>query len=179
MGEKPGHSSQMRPMPLVLPGSVSPQPITTQSLSGRKSLPKRIGSIFRDWLQRAGGKRLYSEVKLQLDSTPTGVEESRNFTNQSKAMGFPCKEGEAKTRIDSLARRLATGWTLFLMYIVLAQDNGDGAVIRILNRTIQILPRFKLSTPEFVAVFTTTTAAVFGFLVIVANHLFHARKDDS
>lgn len=91
-------------------------------------------------------------------------------------MGLPYREGEAKTRIDTLARRLAFFWTLFLMYIVLAQGNADGTNFHIFGYNIQILPKFNLGKEEFIAVFTTTTASVFGFLVIVANHLFKASK---
>jgi hypothetical protein len=87
-------------------------------------------------------------------------------------MGVPYNEDDAKFRIDRLARWLAFIWTAFLMYIVLAQGNGDGTTISILGKTFQILPKFKLGSGEFIAVFTTTTAAVFGFLVIVANYLF-------
>ena len=91
-------------------------------------------------------------------------------------MGLPYREGEAKTRIDTLARWLAAFWTVFLMYIVIAQGNADGTTIHIFDHTIQIMPRFKLGKEEFIAVFTTTTASVFGFLVIVANHLFKTPK---
>jgi hypothetical protein len=89
-------------------------------------------------------------------------------------MGFdpPYREGAAKTRIDMLARRLAFFWTLFLMYIVMAQGNADGTAIRFFGKTFQVVPKFHLESSEFIAVFTTTTASVFGFLVIVANHLF-------
>jgi hypothetical protein len=87
-------------------------------------------------------------------------------------MGVPYNEDDAKFRIDRLARWLAFMWTAFLMYIVLAQGNGDGTTITLCGQTFQILPKFKLGSSEFIAVFTTTTAAVFGFLVIVANYLF-------
>jgi hypothetical protein len=94
-------------------------------------------------------------------------------------MGYdpPYREGAAKTRIDTLARRLAFFWTLFLMYIVMAQGNADGTTIHFFGKAFQVLPKFHLESSEFIAVFTTTTASVFGFLVIVANHLFK-RQDD-
>lgn len=87
-------------------------------------------------------------------------------------MGLPYREGEAKTRIDRLSRQLATAWAFFLMYIVIAQGNADGTSVVIFGYQLQLLPKFHLGEAEFIAVFTTTTAAVFGFLVIVANHLF-------
>lgn len=93
-------------------------------------------------------------------------------------MGLPYKEGEAKQRIDTLARWLAAVWTIFLMYLVVAQGNKDGTTLVVFERTIQILPKFHLEKEEFIAVFTTTTASVFGFLVIVANHLFKSNKID-
>lgn len=130
----------------------------------------------RDLLDRAAGRRRPSEVSLQLDNTPTGEEEYRDFPDQFALMGFPYDEDEAKTRIDRLARRLAFFWTLFLMYIVIAQGNSDGTTIHPFGWTIQILPRFHLASSEFIAVFTTTTASVFGFLVIVASYLFKRRR---
>jgi hypothetical protein len=86
-------------------------------------------------------------------------------------MGF-YDEAKAKTRIDSLARNLAIVWTIFLIYIVLAQGNKDGAIWHICGISFQVLPKFNLESSEFIAVFTTTTASVFGFLVIVASYLF-------
>lgn len=91
-------------------------------------------------------------------------------------MGLPYKEGEAKQRIDTLARWLAAAWTLFLMYLVVAQGNRDGTLFHVFGSSWQIMPKFHLEKEEFIAVFTTTTASVFGFLVIVANHLFKAPK---
>lgn len=86
-------------------------------------------------------------------------------------------EGEAKTRIDALARRLAFVWTVFLMYLVIAQGNGDGFTQKLWwGWSIRLIPRFHLESGEFIAVFTTTTASVFGFLVIVANYLFKRGK---
>ena len=113
-----------------------------------------------------------SPVKLNLDDTPTGEEELDAFYDQNRAMGVPYNEDDAKFRIDRLARWLAFTWTAFLMYIVLAQGNRDGTAITFFGKTFQILPKFNLASGEFIAVFTTTTAAVFGFLVIVANYLF-------
>lgn len=91
-------------------------------------------------------------------------------------MGLPYKEGEAKQRIDTLARWLASVWTIFLMYLVIAQGNKDGAVLTLFDHQVRVLPAFALAKEEFIAVFTTTTASVFGFLVIVANHLFKVPK---
>lgn len=84
-------------------------------------------------------------------------------------------ESEAKARIDALARWLATVWTVFLMYIVIAQGNGDGFTLNVFGWSARLMPNFHLESGEFIAVFTTTTASVFGFLVIVANYLFRKR----
>jgi hypothetical protein len=129
-------------------------------------------STLLNWLARGVGIRSPSEVKLSLDSTPTGEEEQREFPNQASAMGLPYDEGPAKTRIDGLARRLAIAWTIFLIYIVIAQGHKYGAALVIFGVKFWIIPEFHLDKAEFIAVFTTTTGAVFGFLVIVANHLF-------
>lgn len=89
----------------------------------------------------------------------------------------PYNEDQAKTRIDRLARRLAGGWALFLVYIVIAQGNKDGMRLKVCGWDIPLLPAFELESSEFIAVFTTTTVAVFGFLVIVTNYLFNKNSN--
>ena len=133
----------------------------------------------RNWLLRGAGTRLNSEARVRLDPTPSGNEEDRDFPDQSRLLKLdsPYLEGPAKTRIDILARWLASVWTIFLMYIVIAQGNADGTTIYLCGKSFQILPKFHLESGEFIAVFTTTTISVFGFLVIVANHLFKRQND--
>lgn len=159
-------------------GTESQPPITTQSPSEPTSPPKKTGNTLPKWLERVAGIRRNKRVKLRLDRTPTGQEEDRDFDDQELAMGLgEYDEGHAKTRIDRLARRLATGWTIFLMYIVVAQGNKDGMRLKIFGLDIPLLPAFELESSEFIAVFTTTTVAVFGFLVIVANYLFNKNSN--
>lgn len=121
----------------------------------------------------------------QLDPTPTFEEEVRDFQDFGAYSGSKPFDGEAaKTRIDKIARRLAIAWSAFLIYIILAQGFETGWVIEFPLapndwRPIYLVRPFHLGTTEFVAVVTTTTASVFGFLIIVANHLFHRKKQDS
>jgi hypothetical protein len=180
MGEEPESNSRTKPTRLEPLGSALPPPTTTPYLSKPKSILKTIGDILRNWLLVGAGSQPSTEPRLRLDATPSGEEENRDFSDQNRAMGFdpPYREGAAKTRIDMLARRLAFFWTLFLMYIVMAQGNADGTAIRFFGKTFQVVPKFHLESSEFIAVFTTTTASVFGFLVIVANHLFK-RQDNN
>lgn len=59
-----------------------------------------------------------------------------------------------------------------LIYIIFAQGVETGWRVEIGGLSIPVLPVFQLDKTEFIAVVTTTTAAVFGFLVIVARGLF-------
>ncbi|RWN17323.1 MAG: hypothetical protein EOR94_20770 [Mesorhizobium sp.] len=121
----------------------------------------------------------------QLDPTPTFEEEVRDFQDFGAYSGFEPFDGEAaKTRIDKIARRLAITWSAFLIYIILAQGFETGWSVWLLVkandwRQVYLIRPFHLGTTEFVAVVTTTTASVFGFLIIVANHLFHRKKQES
>lgn len=120
-----------------------------------------------------------SSLKLRLDRTPTGEEEERAFPSFVKASGASSKHhlDPARTRIDKLSRRLALGWTAFLMYIVVAQGNADGVAIRMSGYYIPLVPHFHLKPSEFITVVTTTTASVFIFLTIIARSLFNAQLD--
>lgn len=110
---------------------------------------------------------------LSLDSTPTGEEEYRDFDDIELARGSTTfDEDKAKTRVDRIARRLAISWTILLVYIIFAQGIKTGVSVQICSLSVPIMPKFSLTPSEFIAVVTTTTASVFGFLVIVANHLF-------
>lgn len=124
------------------------------------------------------GKRRNSQVRLRLDDSPSGEEEEQDFPDQRRAMGVPYDEDDAKHRIDSLARNLARVWTVFLMYIVIAQGVKTGISFSFFGREIHLVPKFDLETGEFIAVFTTTTASVFAFLLIVANYLFNRSSSE-
>lgn len=119
-------------------------------------------------LGNAVSSLLRSEPKRTLDDTPTGDEEFRDWNDQPRVSGNWDPDA-ARCRIDRIARSLAICWSLFLAWILLAQGFDKNHLI------LWVWPiqgSFHLETTEFVAVVTTTTAAVFGFLVIVARHLF-------
>lgn len=129
-----------------------------------------------DLLSGAVSQWWRSEPKLWLDTSPTGEEEARDWLNEARVMGLHYNTDKAKTRIDRIARRLAIFWTAFLAYLILAQGNSDGTTLHAFGTVWQVVPKFNLQPSEFIAIVTTTTISVFGFLVIVANHLF--RKID-
>lgn len=118
---------------------------------------------------------------LKLDRTPTYEEELRAFGSEEAYKGTkPFNEDQAKGRIDSIARWLAIVWSTFLIYIIFAQGIGTGLALEWTTEggvaeRVPIMPVFHLESADFIAVVTTTTAAVFGFLVIVTNHLFFKR----
>ena len=121
------------------------------------------------------GRSKRPEQSLKLDSTPTGEEEYRDFDDSKKARGLDDWNADhAKTRIDRIARTLAIAWTVVLVHMIYAQAAKTGLWLTIpgLEWQIQLFPQFHLGSTEFIAVVTTTTIAVFGFLVIVATHLF-------
>jgi len=143
------------------------------------------------WLNSAAGLLLRSKQprtatapKLKLDASPTGVEEDRDFDNFAAAKGTaPFDPEGAKTRIDRISRTLARIWTTFLIWAILAQGIKTGLYlsipiigwishIQIGGGKLWLMPPFQLGGSEFIAVVTTTTASVFGFLVIVTNALF-------
>jgi hypothetical protein len=134
---------------------------------------KKIGGIFQSWRKKEGSK----PDRWTLDKTPTFAEEVRDFTDEEAATGAKYDLEQAKIRIDSIARHLAIVWSAFLAYIIVAQGASNGAQVVLVpftDRGLNVIP-FDLAPSEFIAVVTTTTASVFGFLVIVANHLFKAR----
>ena len=95
---------------------------------------------------------------LSLDRTPSGEEEERDFPDPEKASGAAYYDvEEARIRIDALSRLLAWIWTGFLIIVI----------------TLQGLQVFHLRNSEFIAVISTTTVAIFGFLVIVAKYVFN------
>jgi hypothetical protein len=124
-------------------------------------------------------RRAPSPPEIRLDPTPTGDEEYRDWLSEAD-LTPTWNPDAARTRIDKIARRLAIFWSVFLVYMIIAQGNGDGVVLRLpWQRHIILVPHFHLQASEFIAVVTTTTASVFGFLVIVARYLFKARGGQS
>lgn len=124
-------------------------------------------------LRNAASSLLRSEPKRALDDTPTGDEEFRDWNDQPLVSGENWDADAARIRIDRIARALAIGWSLFLVWVILAQGYDTDHLIFWLW---PIQGSFNLETSEFIAVVTTTTASVFGFLIIVARDLFSGTK---
>jgi len=131
----------------------------------------QIGPISLRWRGKGALSQNSSRPELRLDPTPTGEEEARDFNDPPKARGIYNKDA-AKTRVDRIARHLAVAWTVILTYLIFAQGQPSGVYINIHGVVLHSAPPFHLQPSEFIAVVTTTTISVFGFLVIVANHLF-------
>lgn len=108
--------------------------------------------------------------KLSIDKTPTGEEEFQDWTNEDKVKGASWDPDKARVRIDKIARALAISWSIFLMIVVIMQGTTVNAWI---CGFIPVFKSFHLSSTEFIAVVTTTTATIFGFLIIISRHLFH------
>lgn len=121
-------------------------------------------------------QRSPSQPEIILDDTPTGDEEFQAWLSP-EILQKKWDPDAARTRIDRISRRLATFWSFFLVYIIIAQGNGDGYTFpwKFLGLSWRPLMSFHLPPSEFIAVVTTTTVTVFGFLVIVANHLFKTK----
>lgn len=109
----------------------------------------------------------------QLDRTPTWAEEERDFALEDRATGArPYDKEQGRTRLDEIAHRLARFWSIFLVYIIMAQGLRTGLSFVAGDWRVWLIPPFHLDTAAFVAVVTTTTATVFGFLVLVGRWLF-------
>lgn len=115
-----------------------------------------------------------SAPRLRLDSTPTGEEEFADWNDERRLSG-EWDPNAARTRIEKISRTLVVSWSLFLAYIILAQGFRKGFLVLWL---IPVAPAFHLESSEFIAVVTTTTLSVFGFLIIVSRHLFSAKESD-
>lgn len=125
------------------------------------------------WLSSVASKLSLWQPKRRLDETPTGDEEFRDWTNEPAVSG-EWDPDAARSRIDRISRRLAVYWSMFLIWMILAQGFGDDKFTLF---GVDLGGSFHLESGEFIAVVTTTTATVFGFLVIVARHVFSGSSD--
>lgn len=130
-------------------------------------------------LENVRSRRPPSAPEIRLDPTPTGDEEYRDWLDE-RSLTPEWNPDAARTRVDKIARRLALVWSLFLVFIIMAQGIGEGVSVLLpfYNVRVPLLPKFSLDPSEFIAVVTTTTASVFGFLIIVARYLFKQPDDD-
>lgn len=109
----------------------------------------------------------------QLDPTPTWEEERRDFPQEDAATGEkPYSKDEGRNRLDAVAHNLAKVWSFFLVYVIVAQGVKGGLSVVLGEWRWWIVPPFHLETAAFIAVVTTTTATVMGFLVLVGRWLF-------
>jgi hypothetical protein len=104
---------------------------------------------------------------VEIDSTPSAREEAEFFAHQAKARQLENQSDEQdmreRIRYANHAYGITQAWIGFLMVMTLAQF-----LLKPLG--------FGLDPSVFIAVFTTTTAAVFGFWLLVGQYLFHRRK---
>jgi hypothetical protein len=104
---------------------------------------------------------------VQLDRTPTGGEETEFFLNEAERAAKIANDsnhqdmGERKRYADN-AYGITQAWIGFLIVMTIAQFSlkpiGMG-----------------LSESAFITVFTTTTASIFGFWLLVGNYLFRSK----
>lgn len=146
----------------------------SKSPKGPSFLPKTIGAILQAWRQPVVFRQPRSSVRIELDKTPSGNEEYEDWLDPQRLEPLTWNPDQARVRIDAISRRLARYWSIFLVYLIFAQGIKTGVKVQIpfSDWQFHILPVFKLEPTEFIAVVTTTTASVFGFLVIVSRALF-------
>lgn len=104
---------------------------------------------------------------VEIDSTPSPQEEAAFFAHEAKARELANESDEQdmreRIRYADHAYGITQAWIGFLMVMTLAQ--------------FSLKPMgLGLEPAVFIAVFTTTTAAVFGFWLLVGQYLFHRRK---
>jgi len=109
-----------------------------------------------------------SSDPILLDATPTGEEEARQFSTPEEKQkhleldSYKQDMTERKCFADR-AYGITQTWVGFMIVITIAQ---------MLLKSIDM----GLSENEFIVVFTTTTASVFGFWVLVGRYLFNHKK---
>lgn len=109
--------------------------------------------------------------RVELDRTPTGEEErDETFSTEeerARRLRNDSNQQDMKERIRYAdhAYGITQAWVGFLIVLTLAQ--------------FSLTPlKMGLGQAEFITVFTTTTASVFGFWLLVGQYLFHRRKDE-
>jgi hypothetical protein len=108
------------------------------------------------------------EEPIQLDETPSGKEEALQFSNPEEKQkhlelaSYKQDMTESKCFADR-AYGITQTWVGFLIVVTIAQ---------MLLKDVKM----GLSENEFIVVFTTTTASVFGFWVLVGRYLFNNKK---
>lgn len=104
---------------------------------------------------------------VEIDSTPSPQEEANFFAHDAKAKQLANESDEQdmreRIRYANHAYGITQSWIGFLMVMTLAQFSLKPLGLG-------------LDPSVFIAVFTTTTAAVFGFWLLVGQYLFHRRK---
>ena len=104
---------------------------------------------------------------VELDRTPTSGEETSFFENEAERAAKIANDsnhqdmGERKRYADK-AYGITQSWIGFLIVMTIAQ--------------VALKPiSMGLSDAAFITVFTTTTASIFGFWILVGNYLFRAK----
>lgn len=103
---------------------------------------------------------------VEIDSTPSAREEADFFAHEAKAKALANESDEQdmreRIRYADNAYGITQAWIGFLIVVTFAQ--------------ICLKPLgLGLSDTTFVTVFTTTTASIFGFWLLVGQYLFRRR----
>ena len=106
---------------------------------------------------------------VELDRTPTSGEESEFFRNEAERAAkiendSNHQDVDERKRYADKAYGITQAWIGFLMVLTLAQ---------LCLKPIQM----GLTDATFITVFTTTTASVFGFWLLVGQCLFRKPKE--
>jgi hypothetical protein len=107
-------------------------------------------------------------LEIEIDRTPTYEEEEGTFDpEKQRADKLENDSNEQdmgeRIRYANNAYGITQAWIGFLMVLTIAQ--------------LCLKPvGLGLSDPAFITVFTTTTASIFGFWLLVGNYLFRARN---
>jgi hypothetical protein len=149
-------------MRLELPGKWKRRPKTIESPSATPSLTKPPETT-----SRASPPILSSasdEGGIEVSRNPTSLDEKGALEDVSKRIRNKSDKQDMKERkrYADNAYGITQAWIGFLMVMTVAQ--------------ICLKPlSLGLSDAAFIAVFTTTTASVFGFWLLVGNYLFRSK----
>ena len=129
---------------------------------------RSLRTTLRDWLRSLAPPLNDTAGNIDIDRDPTEAEETGFFRNQKDRREKIANDsdeqdmGERKRYADN-AYGITQAWIGFLIVVTIAQFSLKPIGLG-------------LSEAAFITVFTTTTASIFGFWVLVGRYLFQPRN---
>ncbi len=134
---------------------------------------KLSARISRLW---AGRRGFYQADYIQLDKSPTALEEQAGFEDPSKLFAKLqhnnyLQDIHLRRKFANFALRGARFWMVFLAITTVFQGTGGDFLPTIYGVTIH-LPKFHLEQWAFVGLCGSTTGSIIGLATLVGRYLF-------